>query len=260
MLWTPSTYGEQLFLELHRALGAGLSIAGGGGRELDYLVNAERFTEFVQLAATTEIFYRAVRECSVLDREVPHADPLTYATRLFRVLNLPAELKVRHFGEVCKQVGGIVNSMHRGGDAGARVGARNQCYLCGHYFGQHHKRSVEHIWPLALGGSTQEQNLIPACESCNTARGSMLTWIGGPVQGTFDEISGQGHNPDLKVRISLGLARLVHYARSSGNRKPKTLKQAAEHCFALWRRPPLPLRKKLVYFEYLKLCEEHTYG
>ena len=38
------------------------------------------------------------------------------------------------------------------------------------------KATADHIWPRALGGDTIQQNLLPACPSCNSAKGNIAAW------------------------------------------------------------------------------------
>jgi 5-methylcytosine-specific restriction endonuclease McrA len=43
------------------------------------------------------------------------------------------------------------------------------CHWCGAYAG-----TVDHVTPVALGGSHELANLVPACSRCNTLRGASL--------------------------------------------------------------------------------------
>lgn len=45
------------------------------------------------------------------------------------------------------------------------------CFWCGKPFSKYNKPTLEHIIPLARGGSNLRDNLTLACHSCNKARG-----------------------------------------------------------------------------------------
>lgn len=58
----------------------------------------------------------------------------------------------------------------------SRVLAAKACHYCGDRFGPW---EVDHVRPVARGGTNDEGNLVPACEACNTQKRAMLLheWI-----------------------------------------------------------------------------------
>jgi 5-methylcytosine-specific restriction endonuclease McrA len=88
------------------------------------------------------------------------------------------------------------------------------CYLCGRtllFVGEdglaaldEEQRNLvyeaEHVWPQSYGGESEEENLLPACNGCNRAKGNYPCWamvdvqsiaLGmNPRQGVLDRISG----------------------------------------------------------------------
>ena len=45
---------------------------------------------------------------------------------------------------------------------------KRQCFWCLHYFW---KLTDDHVVPIGVGGSRSHENVVRACESCNTRRG-----------------------------------------------------------------------------------------
>ena len=62
------------------------------------------------------------------------------------------------------------------------------CYICGTdlNFDAHeliNTYTLEHIWPRAYGGDSVEENLLPACDSCNSKKKRhFATWVMPAVQ------------------------------------------------------------------------------
>jgi 5-methylcytosine-specific restriction endonuclease McrA len=206
---------------------------------------------------------RCVRSAVEQYRQGSSAPAIRFAQAARRELELPARLLQDHkFGERLKQVGRIVFERHR--DTAIELdGTRAeppQCYLCGIALTRsgHSKRTVEHVWPLSLGGETVEHNLVLACEDCNSKRGNMMTWAYGPVQSTYYTRSSNNpktKSPPANLRLSLGLARLLQVAAPTrGRRHSLTLKEAIRIA-----RPAIPdldvqEDRPYVYFELLQKC------
>ena len=53
-----------------------------------------------------------------------------------------------------------------------------RCYYCGNYF-RPKDLSMDHKMPVARGGSSTRNNVVPSCKECNTEKGYMLLgeWI-----------------------------------------------------------------------------------
>lgn len=60
------------------------------------------------------------------------------------------------------------------------------CYLCGtdgEVGGDGPSGlTLDHVWPRAYGGDSEEENLLPACGSCNERKGSTPSWALYPIQ------------------------------------------------------------------------------
>jgi 5-methylcytosine-specific restriction endonuclease McrA len=261
--WKPSTYGEELFLNLHAELGAPMRIAGPAGSDMDFLVNQDAFRTFTALSVTSEVFLRCVRVSANLYRQASSAPAIRFAQEARRELDLPLRLlQNQSFAERLKHVGRIVVERHRDKtiEANATRDEPNRCYLCGVELTRQgdSKRTVEHVWPLSLGGETVEQNLVLACHDCNSKRGHMMTWAHGPVHSTYyTRSSNRPANPPGDLRLSLGLARLLQAAAPTRTRKaPLTLKGAIHVV-----RPAIPALavaddRPYVYFELLEKVGE----
>ncbi len=52
---------------------------------------------------------------------------------------------------------------------------RRSCHWCRERFEEFRRMTLDHVVPLFRGGSNLEDNLVPACETCNRRRGHELT-------------------------------------------------------------------------------------
>ena len=261
--WKPVTYGEELFLNLHEELSANLRISGPDGPDMAFLVNSAAFRTFTKLSVTSEVFLRCVRSAVDQYRQASSAPPIRFAQAARRELDLPLRLlQNQKFAERLKHVGRIVSERHR--DKAIEMNATrdqpNNCYLCGTPLTTHglSKRTVEHVWPLSLGGETVEQNLVLACNDCNSKRGHMMTWAHGPVHSTYyTNSSSNPTNPPGDLRLSLALARLLQATAPTATRKTSlTLKEAIRVV-----QPAIPNLcvehdRPYVYFELLQQIRE----
>jgi len=261
--WKPVTYGEELFLNLHDELGASIQIAGPKGLDMEFLVDSAAFRTFTRLSATSEIFLRCVRSAVDLYRQTSSASAVRFAQVARQELDLPIRLlRNQKFAERLKHVGRIVVQRHRDKvlETNATRDEPNHCYLCGTSLKTQgpSKRTIEHVWPLSLGGETIEQNLVLACNDCNSKRGQMMTWAHGPVHSTYyTRSSTNPTNPPGDLRLSLAFARLLQAAAPTRNRKTLlTLKEAIQEV-----RPAIPTLdvendRPHVYFELLQQIQE----
>lgn len=58
---------------------------------------------------------------------------------------------------------------------------RLSCYICGNSLQKGStdptlSLEYEHIWPSSYGGDSIAENILPACERCNKAKGDMIIW------------------------------------------------------------------------------------
>lgn len=253
MLWKPVTHGEELFLKIHQNTGGALSISSENDPDFDYLISASDFTDFVRLSATMEVFVRCVRDARAFLDHNPGAGHTVLAKELRQSIALPLRLwQDREFSELVRLVAqtAIQKPRDKNVENGAISSVGAICYMCGTSLGRKrsssNKYTVEHIWPIAFGGETREENLLPACGNCNSKRGHMLSWAAGPVQSTYLHKSEIASNA---LRFSLSLARLWHFAASG--RKLRTLKEAALGCQPLMVDLDLSPGRHHLYFELL---------
>ena len=258
-LWKPVTYGEELFINLYEDLGSHLKVSAPQDVGTDFLVNAEGFQTFTRLTATSEVFFRSVRCAADVYSQQPGSHPRRFAEAVRREVDLPARISNNSkFAERLKGVGRVVSERvrHAGIEHNATRSESSTCYLCGVPFTStgRTQRSIEHIWPLSLGGETIEPNLVLACQDCNSKRGHMMTCVHGTVHSTYYTRSSTNPvNPDGELRLSLALARLMQDAAPTRARKsPLTLKEAIHQV-----RPAIPhldidQDKPYVYFELLQ--------
>ncbi len=54
-----------------------------------------------------------------------------------------------------------------------RKTAAGKCYYCGLCF-SHKELTMDHLVPLARGGRSTRENLVPCCKSCNNKKKTML--------------------------------------------------------------------------------------
>lgn len=108
----------------------------------------------------------------------------------------------------------------------------NCCYSCGRQFGVMYddepdglKPTADHIWPRALGGDTIEDNLLPACGSCNSAKGHIaawqMAWMQPIVFADVDEKNGL-RSLAKEAKMALHVRAAMIYAQQNGT----TLKDA----------------------------------
>lgn len=262
MLWRPVTEGESLFLRLFEGLGHRVVLQGPDDVGLDFLLAPSRFRDFTRLAATLEVFLRCVRRVTEFYEAESHMPPATLGSILGREVGLPARLyRDRQFCESAKQTGRIVATRLRPKsiEHNAMRTERPYCYLCGIPLtktrGAHDQFTIEHLWPLSLGGSTIEDNLLPACKNCNDSRQHFITWAWGPVQSTYHARSGT-EPPPRDLRLSLALARLMLVAAGRpGAARLLTLKEAAKTITPVVPSLNIATGRRYLYFELFSQIE-----
>lgn len=268
-MWKPATHGETLFLALHDLLGARLRVTLESAEadallEHGFLESYERFTEFTQLIATMNVFLRVHREVLARLRATSGGVNDSAIARILRDHGIEdvAQRKLDEVVESARLAADVTDSDQ------LRDGMKrliwkvhaNNCYLCGVALARTgngpDKRSVDHIWPQALGGQSVPENLLPACEDCNTKKGHNMTWAWGPVQSTYESLSQATTNVNTAVRISLALASMMQVARGRGGVSGrKSLKDAAIAIGTTFPTLTLTLRRPYTYFELLRQTE-----
>lgn len=262
-MWKPVTAGEQVFQHLFSTVGQHIEVRNEV-HGIDYLVSAQRFTEFARLSATLEIFMRAIRSACETFVETPDAAPREFGRRLRLQTELP-DAVTRHaaFCETLKQAGRVASEgkgISRAIERNVLRVAGNHCYLCGINLvtqrNVHNTATLDHIWPQVLAGESVEENLLAACADCNGKKDRAVTWVWGPVQSTYELLTASDAQPPWQVRLCLALARLMWTAGERA--RPLTLKGAA-----LLIRPAVPSLamkhdKRHLFFEFLAGVEVPT--
>jgi 5-methylcytosine-specific restriction endonuclease McrA len=233
VLWRPTTPGEEVFLKIYDVIGQRIDLRSTAPWSLGLLSSEASFQEFMRLSATIELFLRVVRTAVLQLKTNAHESPKDFGRRVLRLEELPDALTADN--RLCaslKRGAEISTTANRGSrDLQKSVLASAMtCYLCDIQFDASVPRrgaTVEHLWPLSLGGESILENMIPACEDCNNKRDNAVTWAWGPVQSTFYMPTAGNTNSDL--RVSLALAKLMLHASGTteGSRRTITLKEAA---------------------------------
>lgn len=104
------------------------------------------------------------------------------------------------------------------------------CYICGIGLDfdisvGDRKYSAEHLWPSSYGGDSQEDNLLPACSQCNSAKGNLINWVSSDVHALF-----LGINPEedklRKIQFKRRYALYHRAGLSLAIQRQTTLKKA----------------------------------
>lgn len=256
------TPGEDLFLDLYSLLAKDVSVRAGRGAELDFLLNAEGFSAFVRLSATLEVFLRYIRAARGAYAELAHLPATEFVKRLRQELDMPRHLlDNKRFCETFKLAGEVASARtrSRGIENSVIKTEPKNCIWCDVGFGDDKlaARTIEHMWPLSLGGATVVENLVLACNDCNSKRSDMISWAAGPVQATFHVRSSKNEkNPRDTLQFSMSLARLTSAARATAKRRHLlTLKEAATNIRPLVPQLQLIHDRPYLYFELLEHIE-----
>jgi len=262
MLWQPTTDGEDLFLRLFEGLGNHLALRGPDDAGLGFLVAPSRFTEFARLTATLEVFLRCIGHAKAFHQDQAHMPSTTLGAILGKELDLPARLaRDRRFCESAKRAGANAATRPRSKAIERTVVSEEPpyCYLCAIHLtktqGAPDQRTIEHLWPLSLGGDSSEGNLTLACKHCNDTRQHCITWAWGPVQSTYHARSGDD-DPPRDLRLSLALARMMLVAAGTDSSARRlTLKEAARTSGPGFPSLTLADNRHYVYFELFAQVE-----
>jgi 5-methylcytosine-specific restriction endonuclease McrA len=256
MLWRPTTYGEQVFLTAYEEIGRHVHLTVARPLTLDFLFSEPSFQEFARLHATLEIFIRCMRGAIFLHPEIKHLPAQDYGKQLAKRGYLSHQLSgSRRFCELLKQAARVGFDC-RSAPSGVAKEVRESslgCYMCGVKLAKsgekHDQATVEHLWPLSLGGQSDEGNLIAACRDCNEKRGNSITWAWGPVQST-DYRHDARRSANINLRLSLAMAKLMLEASEQGTAKRlQTLKEAAINLTPLFPDIRINDGRHRVYFE-----------
>ena len=101
------------------------------------------------------------------------------------------------------------------------------CYLCGtevDFSADGHRAfTLDHVWPRAYGGSSDFENLLGACRSCNEAKASKPSWAMYPIQSYVAGFEVQGLEDMPKV---MRFAVQARAAKQLAQREGRSLRDA----------------------------------
>jgi hypothetical protein len=137
------------------------------------------------------MFIRALRGAGFALSQMGHLDPVPFGKYLAKQGYVSSDL-IGH-RKFCEHLKLAAQVSVDAGPASPALAKRireeiGRCYMCGRQLTQRgddvNRATVEHLWPLSLGGRSDEENLIAACRKCNEGRENSVTWAWGPVQAT----------------------------------------------------------------------------
>lgn len=239
--WIAATAGERVLFKLLRHHHEWRDLADALaapkvrlGRRYDNLSN------FFVGASVLHLLQRLLRLAHDVREHVPNRweQAVEIRTRICDVIQLTPLDYDSDFGVLVEEVLTAAEQMPKEPGAGLkkRVLQNNpkSCYSCGRLFGSIWEdgpepdgliATADHIWPRALGGDTIEENLLPACQSCNGTKGHIaswqMSWLQPVVFADIDEANGlKSLTRDIKMALHVRAA--MAYAQQSGS----TLKDA----------------------------------
>ena len=120
---------------------------------------------------------------SVADRDIGQLIVDTMVIDYFRVTEIRTRLTPAVRSARSKISPGLQQEMRR-----AAQRQNSFCYLCGCELVFDDDESLvrftlDHVWPRAYGGDSAEENLLPACFSCNNHKDNTPSWSMYPIQG-----------------------------------------------------------------------------
>lgn len=232
--WVATTSGERLLFKLlrnHQEWGVLVDVLKNAklrlGRRYDDLSN------FFVGASVLHLQQRLLRLAHDVRDEIP--DRWQQSTELRKracdIIQLTPIEYSGDFGLLIDEVLSSAEQMPKEPSPGLKrlviQNGGNACYGCGRLFGAVYedspdglKATTDHIWPRALGGDTIEQNLLPACASCNSAKGNIATWqmawIQPVVFSDVDEAHGL-RSLQREVKTALHIRAAMTYAHMNGS-------------------------------------------
>ncbi len=109
------------------------------------------------------------------------------------------------------------------------IESHSHCYICGRLldFQVHDIEtsfSAEHLWPSSYGGDSVEENLLPACKRCNSAKGNSVSWVSTDVHSLFVVNADEEHLSKIEFRHRYAV--FNRFAFNIAMEKAISLKQA----------------------------------
>jgi len=185
----PSTAGERLFQHIIKNVVGrdsqlelqNLELLRSGGR-------ASAFFDYFLGIYTFNFMGRCLRKAvsvqKTIEDESLHQEVLTQYFQ--KTLEIPALAGERNLDQLALL--SLYAANYSGKDISKRTkySVRNgsdscNCYICGKEILRKTENpelliKYEHIWPSSYGGDSITENLLPACEKCNSHKADMLLW------------------------------------------------------------------------------------
>ncbi|MEW9525964.1 HNH endonuclease [Agrobacterium radiobacter] len=234
--WRPTTSGERLlFLLLANHKEARFLSESLAGSDLRFARRYNDWSNFLVGASLLHLQQRLiklgndVREKSPSDR----MDQLKeLRARICDIVQLTPIEYEGDFGELIQEVLVSAEQMHKEPPQNLKrsvLRSSPTCYSCGRNFGSVYENdedakeglraTADHVWPRALGGDSTEDNLLPACTSCNSTKGHLATWHMAWLQPiVFSDVDGEHAPPPVprEVQMALHMRAATSYARANG--------------------------------------------
>lgn len=214
----PSTNGEILYKYIQERVFSvnqpseleRLSVLQVGGRSREH---AEYFFGY----ACASIFSRLIKKTEkTLDegRPSPEKTVSRYVEETLEIVTLAQD---RTSSRMAALAISAVESSHRSIPSsvikavnGERM--RQSCYICGNYLQKGTDDPTicleyEHIWPSSYGGDSTAENILPACQRCNKAKGDMILWHTAHIGAFFLK---PNPSPDELTRVTRPLLVAAH--------------------------------------------------
>lgn len=231
--WIPATSGERLLfllLRYHsdwRALSTALKTANAQmARRHDGLTN------FFVGASVLHLQQRLIRQGQDVRELYPYDRSMQIGEMVIRMRDVIGLGPVSYGGDYSALVDEVLTSaeqldkpMGPGLKKAVKKAGPGHCHSCGLQFdivpqnGSHILvATADHVWPRSLGGDTIEDNLISACDICNSKKGHIaawqMAWIQPVVFSEFDEASSLKSFPrDLRIALHIRVA--MAYAQAN---------------------------------------------
>lgn len=263
--WATETPGERLFLYAYDLMKDSVLQVQA---DQSWIVSAAGLCEFMRLVAAMELTHRCLNTAIGSILVNPQSSPLA----IRRELRTSVELYV---GEAML---GLLSEQSRLAaiaylDQKLSSGKKNlthrqekpYCCWCGRFTSRAKQATaagpdvatVEHLWPEYLGGTSTEENLTIACQSCNSARQHAFTWAWFPVQACNEELDANNSLPK-QVYLALALHQLMRVASGQTriSRNAVSLKAASRMLRGAIPKVNLQPSRRYTFFEILQLSAE----
>lgn len=264
--WQPVTPGERLFMFLYDYV---VDNTHDLLDEATWVVSVAGLNELSRLAVAMELTHRCLAVAVDMANALGEVAPVTIMQRLRFIIGI-------NQGHILQQLAQETRlaALASLGPRTPNDTAKSQlysswgrdCCWCGRTTSskkgtaRETKTTVEHLWPMYLGGTSDMANLAVACEACNNFRKHGYTWAWFAAQ-SFYEMPDENTSVKKEWQLALALHRLMKVAagKSTAHGSARTtLKEAAYALGSAIPKIAFPAgdRNRYTYFETLNLAEE----